>query len=120
MKPRSHQEKAFVRHNEDFQLGKELKINLKIVRNFSKYMVELVVKWCHIMSTEADICTNGKLDHSRPVVHFVEAVNLGKVKKNVIEKSFFVRWQQNVLISGCVIQLSLVLLVYEFYYFYFT
>ena len=76
-KPRSHQENAFFRHREDFHLGEEgdVQFKLELIRNFSKPMGRLVCEGCNI-STEADICMNGKLDHFRPGVGKVVVSNL--------------------------------------------
>ena len=75
---RSHQESAFVRHREGFHLGEEgdVQFKLELIRNFSKPMGRLVCEGCNIMSTEADICMNGKLDHFRPGVGKVVVSNL--------------------------------------------
>ena len=72
------QENAFVRHMEDFHLGEEgeVQFKLEVVRNFSKSMGRLVCEGCHIMSSEADTCMNGKLDHFRPEVGKVVISNM--------------------------------------------
>ena len=77
-KPMSHQENGVVRHREVFHLGEEaeVKFKLEVVRNFSKAMGRLVCEGCHIMSSEAYICMNGKLDHFRPGVGKVVISNM--------------------------------------------
>ena len=76
-KPKSHQENAFVRHREDFHRGEESEVNFKFerVRNFARPMNRIVSEGCHIQSTEADICMNGKLDHFKPGVGKVVVTN---------------------------------------------
>ena len=76
-KPKSHQDNAFVRHREDCHKGEEgvVKSKFEIVRCYSKPMGRLISEGCHILSPEADICMNGKLDHCKPAVGRVVITN---------------------------------------------
>ena len=69
-KPKQHQDNAFVRHREDSHRGEEEEVRFKyeMVRCYNKPLGRLISEGCHILSPEADICMNGKLDHCKPAV----------------------------------------------------
>ena len=69
-KPKKHQENAFVRHREDYHLGEEesVRFRMDVVKCFNRPMDRQISEGCHILSPDADIMLNGKLDHMKPVV----------------------------------------------------
>ena len=69
-KPKKHQENAFVRHREDFHQGEEeaVRFRMDVVKSFNRPMDRQISEGCHILSPDADIMLNGKLDHMAPAV----------------------------------------------------
>ena len=69
-KPKKHTENAFVRHREDFHKGEEEKVKyrLDVVRCYARAMDRQIGEGCFILSPEADLLMNGKMDHMQPVV----------------------------------------------------
>ena len=69
-KPKKHQENAFVRHREDFHQGEEetVRFRMDVVKCYNRPMDRQISEGCHILSPDADIMLNGKLDHMRPAV----------------------------------------------------
>ena len=69
-KPKKHTENAFVKHREDFHKGEEEKVKyrLDVVRCYARAMDRQIGEGCFILSPEADLLMNGKMDHMQPVV----------------------------------------------------
>ena len=69
-KPSKHKENAFVRHKEDFHKGEEadVRFRMDVVRCYVRAMDRQIGEGCFILSPEADLLMNGKLDHMKPVV----------------------------------------------------
>ena len=71
-KPKKHQENAFVRHREDFHFHKgeedSVRYRIKVVRCYARAMGRQIGEGCFILSPEADLLMNGKMDHMQPVV----------------------------------------------------
>ena len=59
-----------VRHRGDCHQGEEddVKYRMEVVRCFARAMDRQMCEGCYIMSPEADLLMNGKLDHMQPVV----------------------------------------------------
>ena len=69
-KPNKHKENALVRHKEDYHSGEEAEVRfrMEVVKCYARAMDRQIGEGCFILSPEADLLMNSKLNHMKPVV----------------------------------------------------